>query len=323
MPTPQDIMTATLKRFALGSCVAFAILGAASCGGSGTSPAPSAPTPAISTPSLSPLPLGQATAGGGIPCPPGGAAGTTCSTLFVSCPSIPSASATLGITRPASTSLNRGTIILTTGGNGTNFRDSPLTPAMILTFVADGLVVVQLAWDPPGIWGDPRARTVACRYATAAKWIYDNIHSGGRSTLFAAQGTSGGAAQLAFGLAHYGVNDFLDVANLGGGPPTCPLCPCDRVNAIEPLLPASLDFDLCSVPAPSIRDPLLNYQATFVRFFVGDQDLGNPTVDHGKRYYDVITSAKSYTVVPNTPHTVESTQAGVDAYVASVRSALK
>ena len=315
-------MTADPARYAFRSAlVAVVVASGSSCGGGGSGQAPSAPTPVAQ--SASALPYGQATGGGGVPCPPGGASGTACSSLVVACPSVPGGSATLGITRPASTALNRGTIVLTTGGNGTNFRDSALTPAMISTFVGDGLTVVQIAWDPPGIWGDARARTVACRYATAARWIYDNVHVGGRSRLFAAQGTSGGAAQIAFGLAHYGVSEFLDLANLGGGPPTCPLCTCDHVTAIEPLLPASLDFDLCSPPPPSIRDPLLNYPATVVQFFVGDQDLGNPTVDHGKRYYDVITSAKSYTVVLNTPHVVESSQAGVDAYVAAVRTALK
>ena len=229
------------------------------------------------------------------------------------------------MTRPVSTALNRGTIVLTTGSAGTNFTDSFLTNSMISTFVADGLTVVQLAWDPPGIWGDPRARTVACRYATAAKWIYDNVHMGGRTRLFAAQGTSGGAGQIAFGLAHYGVSDFVDLANLGGGPPGCPLCPCDGKTAVEPLLPVNLSpGGGCLFPPPSTRDALLNYPATVVRSFLGDQDENHEgTADYARAYYAAITSTKSFTTVSNTPHVVESTQAGVDAYVAAVRAALK
>ena len=303
-------------RFVLRSAIfAVALTGAASCGGSGSSPTAPTPVPATQTQTSLPLPYGQATAGGGVPCPPGGAAGTTCSGLVVACPSVPGASATLGITRPAATALNRGTIVLTTGGDGTNFRDSPLTPAMISTLVADGLVVVQVAWDPPGIWGGPQARTLACRYATVAKWIYENVHTGGRSELFAAQGTSGGAGQIAFGLGFYGVPDFLDLANLGGGPPQCPLCSSDGQHSFEPLLP----FQPESSPLP-----LLNYPATTVRFFLGDHDPNsNGTADFARTYHDAITSAKSFTTVPNTPHVVESTHAGVDAYVASVRDALK
>ena len=323
--TSRRPITTSSAPFALrAALVAVAVAGISFCGGSPQTPSvqtPSAPTPAPTSLPALPLPYGQATASAS--CRTAAPPGSTCSGLAVACPAIPNAVATLWISRPASTASNRGTIVLTTGAEGTLLDAASLTRAMIATFVADGLTVVQVGWDPPGIWGDARARSVACRYATAAKWIYDNVHVGGRSRLFAAQGTSGGAAQIAFGLAHFGLGDLLDLANLGGGPPTCPLCACDRVTAIEHLLPASLDFDLCSTPPPINRDPLLGYPATVVRFFLGDQDVNNPTVDHGKRYYDAITSAKSYTTVPNTPHVVESTQAGVDAYVASVRAALK
>ncbi len=186
---------------------------------------------------------------------------------------------------------------------------------MISTFVTDGLVVVQLAWDPPGIWGGPRPRTLACRYATAAKWVYDNIHTGGKTRLFAAQGTSGGASQIAFGLAHYGLSDLLDLANLGGGPPGCPLCSPDGQNAPEPLLPAA--------PPASSRDPLLAYTSTAVRFFLGDQEPTADIISDANAYYSAITSTKSFTTVPGTAHNIEGTQAGVDAYVAAVRAALK
>lgn len=135
-------MTA-LTRVAFHSIVvAVLVAGCWSCGGGGKNPAPTAPTPTPVAPppapqAVAPLPYGQATAGGGLPCPLGGVAGTTCSGLFVACPSVASVPPCLG---------------------------------------------------PPGIWGGPRARTLACRYATAAKWIYDNVHTGGSSTLFAAQG---------------------------------------------------------------------------------------------------------------------------------------
>ena len=77
-------------------------------------------------------------------------------------------------------------------------------------------------------------------------------------------------------------------------------------------------------PAVSIRDPLLNYPATVVRSFLGDQDPNREcTADNARAYYNAIASTKSFTVVPNTGHVVESTQTGVDAYVAAVRAALK
>ncbi len=195
---------------------------------------------------------------------------------------------------------------------------------MIDTFFGDNLIVVQLRWGPPGIWGDPRARTAACRYATAARWIYDNVHIGGRSRLFAAQGTSGGAAQIAFGLAFYGIGDFIDLANLGGGPPNCPLCTIDPLVPVQPLLPKRLTPACSSNLTWNEAEPLLNYPATIVRSFLGDQDPNNTcTADNARAFSAAVTSAKSFTTVPATPHVVESTQAGVDAYVASIRAAIK
>jgi hypothetical protein len=244
--------------------------------------------------------------------------------LIVSCPSIRSAPATLRITRPSSSGSTRGTVVLTTGGAGTNFQDSSLTQGMIATLFDDNLAVVQLRWDPPGIWGDPRARTAACRYSTAARWIYDNVHIGGRSRLFAAQGTSGGAAQIAFGLAFYGAGDFIDLANLGGGPPHCPLCAPDPQSPQEPLLPQRLSPTCFFASNVSIAEPLLNYPATTVRSFLGDQDPNDGcTADNARAFSAAVTSTKSFMTVPATPHVVESTQAGVDAYVASVRAAIR
>jgi hypothetical protein len=183
---------------------------------------------------------------------------------------------------------------------------------MIATFVADGLIVVEVAWEQPGIWGGPRARTLACRYATVARWARDSLYAGG---LFAAQGTSGGASQIAFALAHYGIRDFLDLANLGSGPPGCPLCSPDGQNPPEPLLPA---------PAPaSSREALLNYPTTVVRFFLGDQEPTPEIITDAHAYHDAITLAKSFTIVPGTAHNIEQTQAGVDGFVASVRDALR
>lgn len=145
-----------------------AVIPVLACGGgspaspSATSPfAPDALPPLPPRP-LSPLPLGEAV-GGGAPCPSGSPPGPTCASVTVACPDVPTSPVLLRIDRPVATT--RGTILLTTDGDGLMFARSnavsPLAASMIARFVADGLTVVEVAWRP-GMWGGPRARTLAC-----------------------------------------------------------------------------------------------------------------------------------------------------------------
>lgn len=306
------------RRASIGPIVLLAIALLGSCGGNDvTAPSSATPTTGTSGSTSGPLPLGQASASG-VSCPAGSPAGSACTRIVVGCPSVTAASAVVRVTRPTTTA-ERGTVVLTTGGDGTRFTSglSSFSSAMVARFTAEGVVVADLAWDAPGVWGGPQARTLACRAATALKWAYDTVHTGGRSRMFAAQGTSAGASQIAFAIAHYGV-DFLDLANLGAGPPRCPPvvnCLADGQRGPEPLL--------VSDPPAVNRSPVLSYPNTIVRFFMGDQEPNFEIIADARAYHDVITSAKSYTIVPGTNHHIEDTQAGVDAFFFSVRSALR
>lgn len=305
-------------------CLVAALAAAGwSCGGSpATGPSSSGPAPTPTQqpgPAGGPLPYGQAS-GADVSCPAGSPAGSACIRLVVSCPDVPPATAVVQLTRPEAAVTNRGTVVLTTGGAGTLFNRtvSVLGSSMIAAFAAEGLLVADVAWDAPGVWGGPQARTLACRSATLLRWVHDNLHTGGRSRLFAAQGTSGGAAQIAFALAHYGASDFLDLANLGGGPPWCPptlFCSAEGQRGPEPLLP--------SAPPAVNRQPLLAYPATVVRFFLGAEEPSPQIAADARGYYEAITSAKSFMSVPGTGHHIEDTQAGVNAFIASVRGAVR
>lgn len=216
----------------------------------------------------------------------------------------------LRIVRPGSGITGRGTLVLTTGGPGTGFyrQQSPVSvDQMVDTLINDGLTAVEVAWDSPGIWGGARARTLACRYATVALWIHGNIHQVGPGTIFVAQGTSGGAAQIAFGLAYYGLDEIINLANLGGGPPFCPRCSPTPGFGPEPLLSGI---------------PRLHYPNTRVRFFLGQNEPTQRIKYEANAYLTAITSAKSYQTVPNTAHRVELTQEGQVALIAAVREAL-
>lgn len=177
----------------------------------------------------------------------------------------------------------------------------------IATFVSDGLLAVEVAWDEPGIWGGARARTLACRYATVARWVYDNLHQGGEETLFVAQGNRGGAAQIAFGLAHYGLDEIIDLASLGSGPPACPWCGGTPGSSREPLLSGN---------------PRVNYPTTAVRFFLGENEPTQYIIDDANEYFNAITSEKTMQIVPNTRHCIYCSTEGTAALIAAVREAV-
>ncbi len=178
---------------------------------------------------------------------------------------------------------------------------------MVDTYVSNGLQAVEVAWDAPGIWGGPRARTLACRFATVAQWIHGNLHQPGPGMVFIAQGTSGGAAQIAFGLAYYGIDSFVTLASLSGGPPYCPLC-TGPLPTREPILSGT---------------PKLSYPNTTVRLFLGVNDPNSDgTVDSARAYYDAVASQKSLQMISNTGHDVEATSEGQAALRAAVQGAL-
>ena len=151
--------------------------------------------------------------------------GDRCIRTIVTCPGIADATVRLRVTGTGA----KGTVLLTVGGPGTGWyrveeerregRDN--INGMMDTLLVDGYNLVEVRWVEPGIWEGPGGSiSLACRSATVFDWVHENIHQGG---VFAAQGNSGGSAQIAFSLAYYGLDEVLDLANLSGGPPPCPI----------------------------------------------------------------------------------------------------
>ena len=166
--------------------------------------------------------------------------------------------------------------MLVTDGDGTLFPRarpySPLVDGLIEALNADGVTVVELAWRP-GLWGGPRARSRACGFSTALRWIRDTVHETGPA-LFAAEGRGEGASQIAFALAHYGAGDYLDLAVLAAGPVLCPLCDAGGDGPAEPLLPHGVDS----------RAPLLEDARTSVRFLIGDSEPSSAVRSEAQSY---------------------------------------
>ncbi len=274
------------------------------------------------------LPLGAVTASRTTP--PEGIEGGEFTKLAVACPGILDASATLRRLGPVDGVEHSGTMILATGGPGTSFlshnggpEDLEHLGRMIDNYRAEGLTTVEVAWDPPGVWEGPQgSRTLGCRFATVARWIYDEIHSPDGGGFFAAQGNSGGATQISFALAYYGLDEVLDLALLGGGPPPCPVSVGGVINSAEQ--------DECvgrpehpNEPFLASGNPRLHYSRTAVRFFLGDAEPHQVAITMANAYHDAITSDKAIErAVPGTGHGVFRTDAGRAMLLDVVRSAL-
>ncbi len=252
-----------------------------------------------------------------------GSYGEECRRAAVACPGIASAVARIRVTGAG----EAGTILLPTGSRGTAWyrvgEENPqgidgIVVALTETLLGDGFKLVEVAWDEPGVWEGPGGSiTLACRSATVFRWLEQNVHSSGP---LIAQGNSGGNAQIALSLAYYGLDEILDLANLSGGPPPCPLSLDGVLNrgAGGDCLPWKEGWDGSGEPILSDQ-PRVHYPGTKVRFFLGENEPTWYIGETAQAYYEAITSEKSLQIVPNTAHGVHRTQHGAEALISAVR----
>jgi len=86
----------------------------------------------------------------------------------------------------------------------------------------NGFRTVQLKWDRNWFEAEPgkvegMAR-LACKPASAAKWVFDNIHKQNENQPYCATGHSNGASQVSYSLSHYGLVNLFRTVVLEGGP---------------------------------------------------------------------------------------------------------
>src|SRR5581483_9850 len=182
----------------------------AGCGG-GSSPSPSTPTPPIPTPPGAQM-LGSVSQVQALPsCPSGFSSGYQCSQATVSCPGTADIQVTYGVQQTAG---SKGTIILHSGSGGT----TPFQGTAAQLYASAGYSLVTLAWASQ--WEDTgvatkSVATAACRPATLFSYIAQNVATSGPKC---AEGFSGGSAALAYALAWYGADSYLDKVQLVSGP---------------------------------------------------------------------------------------------------------
>jgi hypothetical protein len=188
-------------------------------------------------------PPGQATTTGNgvIPCPTfgGGLGGATCYQVNTICDQVAPYSVYLKVNTPGSPI---GTVIFTTGSGGSALYDydSPEFfytdsngvvnnggEAIVQGILNAGYTTVQVSFGSPfnntntengWLQGPGGVRHLACRYATVAQWVYQNIHNSSTTEPFCATGNSGGSAAIGYALSEYGLGTIFNMVEPTSGP---------------------------------------------------------------------------------------------------------
>jgi hypothetical protein len=154
-----------------------------------------------------------------VTCQGGGLQGT-CFSLDISCPNIPNYTAYVKIITPASPV---GTVIFTTGGDGTALYETDGNGVLVVQHVVDASYeAVQLTFGAPFSSGPgwqhdvngQGVRAAACRYAMVVQWLAQQAPS----VPLCATGNSAGGQVIGEGLAHYSLGNYLAFAELTSGP---------------------------------------------------------------------------------------------------------
>ncbi len=273
-------------------------------------------------------------------CPPGGLTGI-CQALTVSCPGIADFTGTIKVVSPAAAPA--GTVIFQNGGGGVGWYESSFAHGMDLanTVLQAGYTIVDLSWAPPqgpaqGGWltGPGGPRKLACRYATAARWIRDHVHQGGTQSPFCATGNSGGSAAIAYALALYDMGSIFDMVEPTSGPPMGRIdhgCICDQPPApvacgapqaecyfgAGAILDMAYGNDWCSTAVSShdsthasafwsdsvaAPDAVYAYPSTDVHVLFGGADTAGGAAPLGFAWASRITTLHTIDCVPNAAH---------------------
>ncbi len=274
--------------------------------------------------------------------------GSSCYTVEVSCSDLVGVDdATLKVGAPSATP-ERGTILFATGWTGTSLWEtwSSLAPGVLTNLQAAGFRTVQLMWTNTWFRASSGQAAglehLACRPASVARWVYDNIHVQSPATAFCAVGHSNGASQVAYMLTQYGLASIVANAQMESGPNWARVdegclwedaafsalfyAQSERNNTDWPYGFPNNGTGPCGRQDPSYRTAFQNsslalgnwqfvYPKTLVHFLFGDLDT-TTTAPHGMYFYDWLVQHNTPLIqmdtVPNTPHTIVSTTQGAN-----------
>lgn len=191
----------------------------------------------------------------------------TCYQVNISCPGVPDENGYLLVSTPSGT--RKGSVMFLTGGGGiylyeTAFKYGTTT---LNTVLDAGYDVVQVTWEVPFTTGVPDgwltgsptgggARKAACRQATLAKWVHDNLADGTKP--FCATGNSAGGQALAYAISFYGLDSIFRMIEPTSGPPFSRLdwgCESNQPNAYSACPNVTVGYGISLSNAQSYIDP--------------------------------------------------------------------
>lgn len=250
-----------------------------------------------------PYPLGVVTAeAGGDPgtCP----AEHTCQRLRVVCPDVVDRTAYVAIQSPRLAS-PRGLVVFFAAGDGTAYwGDTGARLGMRNELRAEeGLESATVRWDSGWMKSGDGVRAgpvkVACRPASVARWIHDNLYvapdvrPGPGRCGFCLSGSSGGAPAVTYPVTHFGADAFVDGVFPTGGPGHsaisrgCLRRRGDELYAYEPDIRRKIDdsYGYLTTDGPcTLADPA--WAATWDRDAISTQ--GKDYLFEGTRFHVII-----------------------------------
>lgn len=162
------------------------------------------------------LPLGEITTSDPVSCPVGFATGMTCTEVTISCPDAAVSTATYGFLDGCN--VFKGTIVLFGDGLG----NEPFDHGYVDEYIAGGFRVAQASFTSPA-WtttgeGTQNLKVSACRPATLLYHIFANVHYEDVGHGFCAHGHGYGSDAIAYTMAWYNGNNWMDHVMMSNGP---------------------------------------------------------------------------------------------------------
>jgi hypothetical protein len=289
----------------------------------------------------------------------GSLAGGTCYSLDVSCDGVADFETYLKVNTPAS-GTPLGTVIFGVGTGGSGLYDDSVSSGFkygstaVQNVLDAGFTTAQVSFGAPfndttpngWLTGPGGVRRLACRYATVAQWVYDNIHNKNTSAPMCATGNSGGSGAIAYAVSHYGLDSIFAMIEPTSGPPMSridegcePTASCQTVQtecgttqdiglcygaSDAAIIDTAYSQNLCTTAvnggasntslflSDSVVDGstvTFNFPKTNVRVLFGGED-NSSAVPQGTVWGGAVTSAKSQACVTDAPHSIPDVQDG-------------